>query len=123
MASQMNPQPSFWMTVTEDFASVDSECPNLIREGFSQLLNLAHQGFLVYTQILNTVHCSSFMSASNGGYSLLQGSNGYEKITKLFSLCDDIADESEFQHMMLWLQNSFAYLAMMASAFIKAVTF
>ncbi len=82
VASLQVPPGLVFQTITETFAAANEECPNLIRGGFAQLIELSQQG-----------------------------EEGMAVLSQVFQTCHPLK-ESQAHHLILWAQNAFPTLGM-----------
>lgn len=82
VASLQVPPTLVFQTITETFAAANEACPQLIRDGFTQLIELSQQG-----------------------------SQGREILTEAFQLCTPLK-ASQVEHLKLWAVNAFPTLGM-----------
>lgn len=83
VSSGFGSRPSFFETTTNDFAQANSQCPDIVRKGFSQALALAQQG-----------------------------PSGLKQLSAAFNLCKPLTSTAEVEHLILWVVNSFGSMAM-----------
>eukprot|EP01084_Bolivina_argentea_P039891 73711_1 len=71
----------FFQIVTNDYDNVDSQCPDIVRNGYSQLIEMG------------------------------KNANNYEYITNTFKLCNPIKNESDINHLQYWSRTALLTLA------------
>ena len=71
----------FFQTVTNDYYNVNPQCPDIVRQGYSKLLDLS------------------------------SNSNNFDTITSTFKLCNKIKNVSDITHLIYWSRNGLLVLA------------
>jgi len=83
MFSQATAENVFFDIITNDFAQINSNCPNLVRQAFAEVVALGKLG-----------------------------SRGYNQLSQQFSLCSPVSNSQQLEHLILWVVNAFTSIAM-----------